>query len=176
MDKGFYDARVEEVAELAEVGEGTIYLYFSGKQELFLAMLDQRLDLIVSGLREKSLEAGDFPERLRRITAEFFLLTMAHPHVGSDRLTLPHACEDECRERLIKAREEVSSVLAGLFRQAQVEGVLSGEMDADFAATAFLGMVHGFVFESVLSRTMFNPKEIARALVDLFLQGAISPA
>jgi len=32
--KGFHDASIEEIAELAEVAKGTVYLYYRSKRDL----------------------------------------------------------------------------------------------------------------------------------------------
>ena len=37
--KGFHRAKVEEIAEVAGVGKGTVYEYFKSKKELFLEMV-----------------------------------------------------------------------------------------------------------------------------------------
>ena len=36
--QGFYKAKIEEIAEQAGVGKGTVYEYFASKEELFLEM------------------------------------------------------------------------------------------------------------------------------------------
>src|SRR3954453_15670174 len=35
----FHEARMEDIAALAEVGKGTLYRYFKDKEELYLALL-----------------------------------------------------------------------------------------------------------------------------------------
>src|SRR5204862_4103527 len=37
----FHEARMEDIAALAEVGKGTLYRYFKDKEELYLALLDR---------------------------------------------------------------------------------------------------------------------------------------
>jgi AcrR family transcriptional regulator len=49
----FHEARMEDVAALAEVGKGTLYRYFEDKQQLYLALLDRA----ATGLRERLREA-----------------------------------------------------------------------------------------------------------------------
>jgi len=34
--KGFHDASIEEIAEMAEVAKGTVYLYYKSKKDLYL--------------------------------------------------------------------------------------------------------------------------------------------
>ena len=38
-EKGFHKAKVEEIAEAADVGKGTVYEYFKSKEEIFVEML-----------------------------------------------------------------------------------------------------------------------------------------
>lgn len=37
--KGYHNSTIDDIASEASVGKGTIYLYFSGKEELFEEML-----------------------------------------------------------------------------------------------------------------------------------------
>ena len=45
INKGYADATIEEIAENAEVGTGTLYNYFSSKAELFLSLMTEELHL-----------------------------------------------------------------------------------------------------------------------------------
>jgi AcrR family transcriptional regulator len=39
--KGFAGANVADIAQVAEIGKGTVYLYFKSKEEIFRAILDE---------------------------------------------------------------------------------------------------------------------------------------
>src|SRR5262245_2447395 len=49
----FHEARMEDIAALAEVGKGTVYRYFKDKEELYLALLDRA----AVGLRDRLRDA-----------------------------------------------------------------------------------------------------------------------
>jgi AcrR family transcriptional regulator len=73
--KGVEGANMQEIAEVAGISKGTIYLYFQNQQEL----LERTADFIFTRLKEKVFAAfeseGSFAERLRtllRIQFEFF--------------------------------------------------------------------------------------------------------
>jgi AcrR family transcriptional regulator len=51
-DAGFHGARVEEIAERADVSVGSIYLHFAGKQGVFLALVERSLDVFSSYMDE----------------------------------------------------------------------------------------------------------------------------
>jgi AcrR family transcriptional regulator len=42
--KGFHSAKIQDIADFASVGKGTVYEYFSTKDELFLAVYDKWMD------------------------------------------------------------------------------------------------------------------------------------
>ena len=47
-EQPYHDVRREDVAARAEVGKGTIYIYFPSKDELYLALVDQGFAQLVS--------------------------------------------------------------------------------------------------------------------------------
>lgn len=50
--KGFEQTTVEEIAVSAELGKGTIYSYFKSKEEIYIAILEKRLDLLEQKMRD----------------------------------------------------------------------------------------------------------------------------
>lgn len=51
-DGGYHGARVEEIAERADLSVGSIYLHFAGKQGVFLALVERSLDVFASYMDE----------------------------------------------------------------------------------------------------------------------------
>ena len=43
-ERGFYTAKVSEVARAAGVADGTIYLYFENKDDLLISLFEDRMD------------------------------------------------------------------------------------------------------------------------------------
>jgi AcrR family transcriptional regulator len=55
--RGYHSATIEEIADEAELSNGAIYYNFGSKEELFLALLDDRLDERLKHTRQ-TLAAG----------------------------------------------------------------------------------------------------------------------
>ncbi|MBY9082503.1 TetR/AcrR family transcriptional regulator [Paenibacillus sp. HN-1] len=51
--EGFHEAKISQVAELAGIAKGTVYLYFSSKEELFMAVTRRDCDEFLNGLRDR---------------------------------------------------------------------------------------------------------------------------
>ena len=69
-DKGFESSKMGEIAEVAELSKGTLYLYFKNKNDLFLAMSTRCVTGVVAGFAQvdkgiKSVGAAKLREYLR---------------------------------------------------------------------------------------------------------------
>jgi len=63
--KGFFNARISDIAKEAKVADGTIYLYFNNKADILLSVFEQEIGKLidqVAGLLEKET---DPQEKLR---------------------------------------------------------------------------------------------------------------
>lgn len=97
-ERGFYGASLEDIAERAGFSRGAFYSNFDTKEDLFLALLDDRVDADLEALR--ALERDGSPHaflaflagrgsRSRQreaqewalLSAEFWLHVLRHPHL-----------------------------------------------------------------------------------------------
>lgn len=65
--KGFYETKMSEIAEEAGIAKGTVYLYFSSKEELFKEMSKRDFERFLSQLPEKLAQLPSFSERLEYV-------------------------------------------------------------------------------------------------------------
>jgi len=74
-ERGFYEADVEEIAERANVGKGTVYNHFVNKQKLFLSVVEWGLENLKETILARTESLGSFQERIHsalRVYFEFF--------------------------------------------------------------------------------------------------------
>lgn len=67
--KGFYRARVSEIAKAAGVADGTIYLYFRNKDDVLVSLFEDRCRQLIDRLRAELDEQKSFEARVERIVA-----------------------------------------------------------------------------------------------------------
>ncbi|MGB9887207.1 MAG: TetR/AcrR family transcriptional regulator [Moorellales bacterium] len=176
--RGYYEAKVEEVAARAGIGKGTVYEYFRSKRELFQAMLDYVGEYHLSVLRA-SLEPG------RRSREKLVALARAHlelllRHRELARLIFySHAILGPQIWDWLQGQEKaLVELLSAVFREGAARGELR-PADEAMAARAFLGALWT-AGGSLICRpggpaAGYDPKEMASALVDLLLQGLAGP-
>ncbi len=62
--KGFHQARMEDIADRAEVSKGTLYLYFKSKDDLIVRLLDRLFQRELRDLADLQYASGTASERL----------------------------------------------------------------------------------------------------------------
>jgi TetR/AcrR family fatty acid metabolism transcriptional regulator len=73
-ERGFYNARVSDVAALAGVADGTIYLYFKNKDDLLIHVFEDRMDGILQTMRDRLASGTNALERLYILIEEHLAL------------------------------------------------------------------------------------------------------
>ncbi|MBN1639081.1 MAG: TetR/AcrR family transcriptional regulator [Ignavibacteriales bacterium] len=69
--KGFEHSTMDEIAELAEFGKGTIYNYFENKRDIYLAIIENAFIDYLTRVEEISQEVKSFREFMFSITRGF---------------------------------------------------------------------------------------------------------
>ena len=72
VDRGFHAAGMDEIAERAGVSKPVLYQHFASKLDLYLAVLQQHVEILVSSVREALDTSTDNHQRLRDAVQAFF--------------------------------------------------------------------------------------------------------
>lgn len=179
VEKGFAATRVEEVAKLAGVSKGTLFLYFSSKEELFKAVVREN----ISGrFSEWSAELDGYTGTSADLLA--YCLTIWWERVGSTRVSgIPKLMMSEGSnfpELAAFYQREVVEPGDALIRRILQRGVDSGEfrpMDMRYASylvlapMLFLTMALHSCGPWADPASGLNPQEFIALQVDMLLHG-----
>src|SRR2546430_7033936 len=83
-EKGFYGARVAEIAREAGVADGTIYLYFKSKDDLLISLFEDRMENVNQNLRDAiaAAPADDPIAKLRSAIRLHLVLVEKNQHLA----------------------------------------------------------------------------------------------
>jgi TetR/AcrR family fatty acid metabolism transcriptional regulator len=171
-DRGFFNAQVADVARVAGVAAGTVYLYFRSKDDLLVSIFEKTMREALAEGRAATADPDEPRERLRR----FARLHLGR--LGRDR-NLAVVFQVELRQST-KFMERFSSTLLrdylGLIRAAIAEGQTAGAFRSDLkptvAAKMFFGALDEMATNWILSRRRYSLEADADLVVDLFVNGA----
>ena len=145
VDKGYAEATIEAIAHEAEFAAGTIYNFFSGKEELFLAVADRILDDMIERFAREVEPLKDRPKeaitsyiglRLDEIRRHEAFMHLFHPS-GKALCTAAKAGDppDARREKFRAHLNRVHVVFA--------EGIRQGVLHAEVSPEDMAGVVEG---------------------------------
>jgi TetR/AcrR family fatty acid metabolism transcriptional regulator len=170
-ERGYFAARMREVATKAGVADGTLYLYFKGKEDLLVSVLEEYAGEFLQRARRDVSATADPVEQLRAVVERHLV------SFENDR-ALAHVFQIELRHtrRFLRqiAKGKVAEYLL-LLQQVIANGVARGvfrdDIPPEMAARAVFGALDELVTSWVLST---RPKRLApqaAALVRLLLEG-----
>ncbi|HEY3020544.1 MAG TPA: TetR/AcrR family transcriptional regulator [Solirubrobacteraceae bacterium] len=151
--RGYRDASVDEIAGEAGFSKGAVYWHFAGKEDLFFALVDERIDRPVREAiaeLESAPPGEDMAERasalfagLLRRRRELFLLDREY---WSLAMRDPRLCT-----RYAARQRDLRRALAAALR-ARVEhlGRPIADVPLEEIATALLGLAHGLTHDRLV--------------------------
>jgi TetR/AcrR family fatty acid metabolism transcriptional regulator len=170
-ERGYFGARMREVANRAGVADGTVYLYFEGKEDLLVSVLEENMHAFLVLARQDASEVEAAGEKLRRVVRRHLA------SLENDR-ALARVFQIELRHsrRFLRqvARGHVSGYLQ-LLQEIVGQGVAGGQfrpdVPAEVAARAIFGAVDELVTAWVLASRPRSLTEQAGPLLCLLLEG-----
>lgn len=173
-ERGFEASSMDEIAERAGLSKGALYYRFRTKQDLFLALLDQRCDLYARQIDESFADGAQAVIHPREIAIRFArLLRRDHwPRLFLEfvsRANREAASRRELRVRMARLRKSVGNAIEGAMRRADVEAAVS----SDVLARAMISLATGWAIERLADpRGMTD--ELYGDLVELMAAGVAS--
>jgi len=169
--KGFYCARVSEVAREAGVADGTIYLYFNSKEEILRGLFEENMRRLIDGLR------GVVSEE-ERCTAKMTRLVDAYCQFVHNEPQLAEVLTVELRESG-KFMNEFAAPLFGEFLRVIIDVLLQGQERGEFRkdysartlARAIFGALDELALSWVMSTRRWDLKASGQELLGVFLNG-----
>ena len=170
-EKGYWQARVAEIADRAGVADGTIYLYYKNKEQLLMAAIDSAFDVFLQRARAELAEVPGPRERLRR-------LALLHLDMLGSNRSLAVVFQTELRHSAKFLAQfsrhhlvEYFDMIRGIVREGQKRGEFRAEMSDKIAANCFFGALDEMVTSWVLSEHDYRLAGAADAVVDVILGG-----
>jgi len=170
--RGLEQASIDEVAEDAGYTKGAFYANFKSKEELFLAMLDERFAKRIADIEEviegegtpaeKAQRGGDKFARMLRADAEWERLFFEFSAYATR--------DEEFREELVTRYRAMREQMAAAFSAHSEEEGKEKTLSFDEVAMLVSVMGNGFALEKLLEGDAV-PDELYGTLLKIFFAG-----
>ncbi|MBU6297076.1 MAG: TetR/AcrR family transcriptional regulator [Alphaproteobacteria bacterium] len=176
-EKGFAAARMEDIAARAGVTKGTIYLYFSSKEDVFKSLARVSVG---ATLTDAALQAGRFEGSAREFLT-MFLSAVAEMIQHGERVILPKIIIAESGNFPELARfwrDEVIDKAMAMLSGVIAKGIASGEfrnLPADHVARLCIApLILSIIWRTTFApydKTPFDYRKLFETHIDVLLKG-----
>lgn len=170
--KGYAATRLSDIASTAGVTRGAIYHHFGGKEELFLALLNDASKISNQAIEQAVAQGGSLLEVLSRILVFTFNL-IEDDHRFRQVMALSLSATN--LNLLAKQKSNEAEILVESISQSLAGGIASGDLRPDLdpknAARALLAYQNGLALLWFTNPQAFSVKEHAHALAEIYLHG-----
>src|SRR5947208_10773341 len=170
---GYFNAKVSEIAKAAGVADGTIYLYFDGKEDLLVTIFREHTRNYLQSL-ERELAHIRRPEERIRIAIRHHLEAL-----GRDR-SLAIVAQVELRHSLkfmsLPSQQDVAdylNMLRKMIEHGQSDGSFRRTIHPQLGAKAVFGILDEMVTSWILSEKEYDLAASADQIADLVLTGLL---
>jgi TetR/AcrR family fatty acid metabolism transcriptional regulator len=174
-DKGFFSAKVSEIAEAAGVADGTIYLYFESKDDLLISLFREKMAEILHRLGTIVGEHDDPEAKLRRYILEHLNLVAEQPKLMQVLTVELRQSSLFMKEHSHRSFARYLALLAGIIDDGQKRGAFKRHLRPNVMVRAIFGAIDEISLSWVLSGTEEAPPaertEVAAEICELVLSG-----
>ncbi len=172
--KGFFGAKVAEIAEAAGVADGTIYLYFKSKDDLLISLFEEKMAEIIRRLVDLLGNSQDPELNMRRYIVEHLRLAAEQPSLMQVLTVELRQSARFIKEYTPKAFGRYLAVLGNVLEEGQRRGVFRKELDPAVFRRALFGAIDELALEWVLrgkDAPKPDPVVVGEQVADFVLRG-----
>jgi TetR/AcrR family fatty acid metabolism transcriptional regulator len=170
--KGFFNARISDIAKEAKVADGTIYLYFNNKFDILISVFEQEIGKLVEQVTALLAQEDD-PQKMLEIFITRHLIEM------KKNRNLSEVIQIELRQtnKLIRDYRnnnfsEYINIISTIIKKGQEQNIYRKEIMPGIAKRAIFGALDEISrIWSLNLDTRYTVEEAAAQVTDIFQFG-----
>lgn len=177
-DRGIADFKMIDIARAAGIGKGTIYEYFSSKEEIITGCFDVFMhdfgDILISGLGEKSNPDEKIKEFFR-LSFQYFSKHQEAMGVLFDfwAAAIPRKHGTPLILTIEKEYYEFQNFISAILEDGIKRGMFKPH-DTPTTALMILAVLDGLMFQAVLGVLDIKDKSLPDKISNTFLEGILN--
>ncbi len=174
--KGFHQARMDEIAARAGVAKGTLYYNFSSKSKLFSATVTEGIEQIIAKIRENL--RSDLPfmvhfHKLIECNVDLYLQYSDLARIVFNEVS--NGIDDAVRDDIERMRRRYVDFVSDQLRDGVEKGYLR-PVNRHLAAVAVVGMLDSLCSLHLRDAGVADREEIVALIFDMLRSGLTLPA
>ena len=169
---GFYKSKIAEIAQRANVADGTIYLYFKNKDDLLISLFEDEMNRIIQKMKEEISKADGFENKIRTFI-------QVHLDIVARNRDLAEVLQIELRQSHKFMKEYMGTklndylnIISAIINQGQRNGEVRSDVIPGIAKRILFGALDELSGFWVLSKNKRYSLAISgKTLGDIFIMG-----
>lgn len=181
VKRGYPDTKVAEIAAGAGVAEGTLYNYFQSKEELLLALFDEKWSMIISEISKKIQRLDDPNKKLKAIFATVVMMFKKDRHLAELFMVDIKQSSIFMNNYTINRIVEFLDLIEAILEEGKQKGIYRKDLNTRVAKMIIFGAAQGILLSWVLGESaavkrkafQFSLYQAAKTLKDVFKSGLV---
>ena len=172
--KGFFHAKVSDIAREAQVADGTIYLYFENKDDILICLFEEQMKVVLDNMVQRISGQRDAAAKIR-------VFALTHLRLIELNKNMAEIIQVELRQSSKFMKEyknekfmQYLNLIGDIIREGQDQGLFKRDIIPDIAKRAFFGALDEMSrFWVLSSHKKYDIETAAMQISDYFLHGLI---
>jgi TetR/AcrR family fatty acid metabolism transcriptional regulator len=172
--KGFFNARISEIAKEANVADGTIYLYFKSKDDILIHLFEESMDRLIKLIQSELAKEDNPISKLKRFIQLHFTLVEGNPNLA-EVITVELRQSNKFMKEYnnVKFRDYLN-LISSVIREGQNQGMIRRDVKPAIIKRAIFGALDEVTLPWALSeKKKYSLNELAEQVTNLFINGII---
>ena len=172
--KGFFNAKVADIAREAQVADGTIYLYFENKDDILISLFEEQMKIVLENMINEVSKEKDAIRKIQRFALTHLKLIELNKNVAEiiqvELRQSSKFMKEYKNEKFLKYLNLIDEII----REGQKQGIFKEEVIPGIAKRAFFGALDEMSrFWVLSSHKMYDIETAAEQISGFFLYGLI---
>ncbi len=169
--KGYYTAKVSDVAHEAGIAHGTVYLYFKSKEDLLLAIFTEKMGEMIDYIQEQVATVIGAESQLKRLIQVQIELIETYPELTELILVELRQSGKFLRSEAIDQIQRYLGIIQSILEEGIAEKVFSDSLDVEVVSTILYAGIEGLATRWILEGTPYALGQAADTVTRTFLDG-----
>lgn len=168
---GYHRARVSDIAGQAGVADGTVYIYFNGKQDILISLFQNLMHRFVEDLKSELARCPDADAKLKTIIA-FHLKTLnGNPDQARVTQLELRQIDKQINEGISKPLLSYFKLIEEVIEEGKKQALYRHDLDTRTARKVIFGAIDEVVTCWVMSGKPYDLTELKKPVYDLLSRG-----
>lgn len=165
---GYDKTRMDDIAESANLGKGTLYLYFKSKEELFYAISENSIKELKEQLSKLFSKKEDLVHDAEKFYDQYRNLIHDSEKVSFEMIA-ESSRNPKLRKALYEQRMKVYDIVIDYLRRQIEKGFFRKDMDVNAIASGLVALYDGLTISKLLGISEdYNKKTWAQTIRAIF--------